>query len=458
MSIFTFDFNGKKFDVQGPPGATEAQARAVFAQQSSTGALAGLKSGDIVNAATQAAGGLTGAVGQVGQTLSGTPGSTTGALGTSFSTIGKSFASSLNSYNSVAKDSLTGISKVLSGTPVTNGITTSDFAKQASALVPIQGLNTVDVRASLAQAAAISGQSVDQISNTAGVGKFGFNATQLESAGLLKPGTASTFLASGANDLTTVLKSPAVWTGRGGINNLDSLLTNPAAQNLTQQNLMSSGLASIKQLGVPVDQLSAKALGGLSLNAAKSPAATLAGLQNKLPADAQSTFNTVLKDGAFAIGVAEQKLNDAMTQVAPPGEAENTVNRETLDAAVTRVFGNDKIPSLDYGGAVPPPAVLLVEYKRLVRLTTDQQIKISELNLQETTSKNADAQIAQFTAIRSQLFSLSQQLQSIQQEIIGKPYTDFIDDVARALAVVQTLIEDIGNIYIPELRRFKQRA
>jgi hypothetical protein len=458
MSTFTFDFNGQTFEVQGPPGATEAQARAVFEQQSRTGALVGLKSGDTLNSATQATAGLPAAAGQVAQALTGAPGLANGSLGSPYSASGKSFASLLSSNTNAAQDSLTSISKTLSTTPVTNGITTSDFAKQAAALVPMSGLSTIDVRAAVAQASAIAGQSSAAISDTAGVGKFGLNATQLESAGLLKTGTVATYLAGNTNTLTTVLKSPAVWTGKNGITDLDSLLNNPEVQSLTQQDLMSSGLSSLKQLGVPVNQLNTKALGGLSLNAAKSPADTLTGIQNKLPADAQAQFNIALKDGAFAIGIAQQKLNDAMTQTAPPGEAENTVDRATLDAAVTRVFGNDKIPSLDYGGSTPAPAALVGEYQQLKRLTADQQIKISELTTQNTTLQNVDALIAQYTAIRTRLVALLQKFQTLQKDIVGKPYTVFISEVERALTVVQDLIEEISNRYIPGLRQFKQRA
>ena len=71
MSIFNFEFGGKKFEIQGPPGATEAQARAVFDQQAKTGALVGLAPGDVVNATSQARAGLTSALGPLSQQSSG---------------------------------------------------------------------------------------------------------------------------------------------------------------------------------------------------------------------------------------------------------------------------------------------------------------------------------------------------------------------------------------------------
>lgn len=455
MSIFNFDLGGKKFEIQGPPGATEAQARAIFDQQAKTGALVGLKTGDILNAAKQAEGGLAAATGQISQALSGVPGSLSGSLGTAFSTAGKEFSSALSSATSVAQQTLSGITKSIAGTPVTNGISIADFSKQVPSLTSISGLSGIDVRSAMSQASTLVGQASTQFSDALGVGKFGFDATQLESAGLLKTGTVSSYLTQGVNSLTSVLKSPAVWTGKDGINNLDSLLGNPAAQNLTQQNLMSSGLNAIKQLGIPIDKLDPKALAGVALNAAKSATDTLAWAKGKLSADLKSQFDTVAKDASFAVDFAEQKINDAIAQLAPPGEAEDTVDRATLDAAVTRIFGNDKIPSLDYGGSVPPPALLLAENKRLKALTSAQQSKLSDLDkkLQEVTAKTADALLAQYDAILKYLFNVATDYVSLQKEVAGKPYTEFIAEVDAGLALVLALYDDIRKLYLPNLRR-----
>jgi hypothetical protein len=453
MSIFNFDFGGKKFEIQGPPGATEAQARAIFDQQAKTGALVGLKTGDILNAAKQAEGGLAAATGQISQALSGVPGTPSGALGTAFSTTGKEFSSAFSSATSVAQQTLSGITKAIGGTPVTNGINLADFSKQVPSLTSISGMTGIDVRSAMSQASTLVGQTSTQFSDALGVGKFGFDATQLESAGLLKTGTVSSFLTQGVNSLTSVLKSPAVWTGKDGINNLDSLLSNPAAQNLTQQNLMSSGLNAVKQLGIPVDKLDPKALAGVSLNAAKSPVDTLAWAKGELPADLKSQFDTVAKDASFAVDFADQKINDAIAQLAPPGEAEDTVDRATLDAAVTRIFGNDKIPSLDYGGPVPPPAPLAAENKRLKTLTSEQQSKLAGLATQEITAKTSSTLIAQYEAIMKYLNNLAKDYASLQKDVAGKSYTEFIAEVDAGLALVLALIDDIRKLYLPNLRR-----
>lgn len=454
MSTFTFTRLGKVFKVQGPPGSTEAQALAVFDQQYKTGTLVGLDAGDVINAGWQAAGGVPGATGVVGQKLSGVPGSTVGATGTAFSIAGKSFVSSAEESTSIGRSTASRVSRVYS-TPVTSGITTADFATTAPALSSMAGLSTTDVRATVASVSASVGQSYIDVSDSLGCGKYGFSAVQLESAGYLKPGTAGTYLNQGANSLTTVLTSPAVWTGKDGIDSLDTFLSNPAVQELTQQTLMSSGLASAATLGVPISSLGTKDTAGMAANFAKSPAAAADWIQGRLSAADQESFDQRFKNAQFAVGSAELKMNDALLQQTPPDEAVDTVNRATLAAATARVVGNDKIPSVEYTGPAAPSGALFAENKRLTNLTRAQQIKIADLSSQEITSNTADAQIAQYEAIRKVLLSISKDYQSLQKDVAGQPYTDFITEVNAGLATVLLLITDIVDRYIPNLRKLR---
>ena len=454
MSTFTFNRLGKEFKVQGPPGATEAQALAVFDQQYKTGTLVGLDAGDIINAGSQAAGGVPGAAGVVGQRLSGVPGSTVGATGTAFNTAGKNFVSSTEESTSIGRLTAARVSQVYA-TPVTSGITTADFATTAPALAPMAGLSTIDVRATVASVSAGIGQNYTDVSDSAGCGKYGFNAVQLESAGYLKPGTAGTYLNQGANSLITVLKSPAVWTGKDGITSLDTFLSNPAVQELTQQTLMSSGLASAATLGVPISSLSIKDTAGMAVNFAKSPAAGADWIQGRLSESEQEIFDQRFKNAQFAVGSAELKMNDALLQQTPPDEAVDTVNRATLAAATARVIGNDKIPSVEYTGPVTPPSALFAENKRLTNLIRAQQIKIADLGSQEISAKTADAQIAQYEAIRKSLATVAKDYQILKTNVASELYTEFTAEVDAGLATVLALIDDIINQYIPTLRRIK---
>lgn len=462
------DQTSKTFEVTGPPNMTREQAFAIFQKQAAAGGLTGFQSGDILSAQTQAADGLEAAKAEISQGFAGFPGTDQGVQN-QFVSIAESAKQSLAAGNTGNLQSrITNGGTILQqtsakigalfGTPVTNGIDTADFAKTATAVMPMSGLSTTDVRATMASVGTATGQNFDQITNAAGVGKFGFDATQLETAGLLKPGTASTFLNQGSNDLTSVLKSPAVWTGAGGITDLDSLLNSPAAQNLTQQNLMSSGLATAGSFGVPLDALNPKELGGISSVFAKDSAAGADWIRGQLPPDKQADFDAKFKEAQFAIGTADEKLNDAVLQLAPPGEATDTVNRETVSAALGRVFGNDKIPAIDYNDTTPRlPGNLFGEQQAIVRLLKDQQKKLDEVNATETTASNADAKAALLTEVVKKLNDLAKRAQ-VQKTDIAKlpnPVPDAAREIDELLATILALISDIRTLYLPNLRRIK---
>ena len=449
---------------------TREQAFAIFQKQASAGGLTGFQPGDIVSAQTQAADGLAEAQAELTQGFAGFPGTDRGAQNQLVS-IAESAKQSLAAGNTGNLQSritnggtilqqTSGKIGALFGVPVTNGINVADFAKTATAVMPMAGLSTTDVRATMASVGTATGQNFDQITNNIGVGKFGFDAPQLETAGLLKPGTASTFLNQGSNDLTSVLKSPAVWTGAGGVTGLDSFLSNPAAQNLTQQNLMSSGLASAGALGVPLNELSPKSLGGMSSIFAKDSAASTDWIKGQLPPDKQADFDAKFKEAQFAVGTADEKLNDAMLQEAPPGEATDTVNRETVSAALGRVFGNDKIPAIDYNDTTPRlPGNLFAEQQSIVRLLKDQQKKLDEINATETTASSADAKIAQLSEIIKKLNDLAKRAQ-VQKTDIAKlpnPVPDAAREIDELLSTILALIDDIRTLYLPNLRRIKGR-
>lgn len=461
----------KTFEVTGPPGMTREQAFEIFKKQANTGSLNGFSSGDILNAQTQAADGLAAAKAEVLQGFAGFPGTDKGVQN-QFVSIAESAKQSLAAGNTGSLQSrITNGGTILQqtsakigslfGAPVTNGINTADFAKTATALVPMAGLSTTDVRATIASVGKATGQDFSEFTNSVGVGKFGFDATQLETAGLLKPGTASTYLAGNANQLTDVLKSPGVWTGKGGINSLDSLLSNPAAQNLTQQNLMSSGLAVAGTLGVPINGLNPKELSGMAANFAKSSTEGADWLRGKLPASKQADFDKRFADAKFAVGTAEQKLNDPVKQEAPPGEAENTVNRVTVDAAATRVVGNDKVPSFNYG-TQPANEALVAENKLLRKEIRALLERIIEVNASDATPDQADAKIAQLGAIAKELDIVEGKVTALKARALNaNPYSaSFMKILEEEIADIISAINNINTLqkYLRQLKRQSQQT
>jgi len=457
------------FKVNGPPGMTRDEAFKIFQDQAKAGGLSGFSSGDILSTQTQAADGLEAAKAELGQGLAGFPGTDKGVLNSfkniadtaknsiAAGTTGTGLSGSVSNFGSVAKDTLGKIGSLF-GTPVTDGISTADFAKTASALVPMSNLNTTDVRATVAAVGTATGQDFTQVTNSVGAGKYGFNATQLETAGLLKPGTASTFLSQGANELTDVLKSPAVWTGKGGINNLDSLLSNPAAQNLTQQDLMSKGLGAAKSLGIPTDSLNPKELGGISSVFSKDIAGGADWIRGQLPADKQADFDKRFADAKFAVGTAEQKLNEPVKQEAPPGEAENTVNRATVDAATTRVVGNDKIPSFNYG---PQPAneALVAENKALRKEIKALLVRLTEIKVSTAPFDQLDALNAQLDALLAEFQIVLDKTSAIEARALNAtPYSSEFSEKLRGQLTDIIRAMQLANDLKRAIRQEKRQA
>jgi hypothetical protein len=390
MAGFSFNLpDGKTFEIKGPPGLTKEQAQAIFDQQAKTGALVGFKPGDTLSAATQAANGLASAQAQVGQALSGITGAlgagipgaagaigkisgaisaAGGALNGSLSGITAGLSSAVGPAVSSIKGVITGasgqlgsiatqaigtINSAISATPVTAPIDIAGFAKQVPALSSIANMSQSTVTGVLAQAKNLVGQGPGVLSNVKGVGEFGFNASQLETAGILKPGTAALAAARGSA-LKDLLKSPAVYTGKSGIKSVQGLLDNIPKQAEIQQSLMAKGLDDLKAVGVPVNNLSAQGTAGIALSAAKSVSDTESLLKNiPVPGEAKSAFETAVRDGAYAVNLTETKVPAAFKAVDVPVPAVDTTNRETLDAATTRVLGNDKIPAPNYQASAP---------------------------------------------------------------------------------------------------------
>lgn len=347
MAIFSFtDSKGKAFDIKGPAGLTLEQAKRIFDTQSSSGSLVGLKPGGILSAASQAAAGLTSALAQVGQSLSGITGALGGGIASAAGAIGSAATGALASAKSIADKALSVVTGAKTGA-VTNGINISNFAKTDSALAPIAGMSVPQVTGALAQAKNLVGQAASKMTDVKGLGSFGFDAKQLETAGILKPGM-SNLVASGASTLTKVLKSPAAFTGKKGIKSVNDLLSNPGAQSNIQQDLMAKGAAGLASVGASLSKFNPADAAGLALNAAKNLPNTEALIKGlPLPADIKSTMTSTIQSAAFAVNLTD-KIPAAFKAEILPEPAVDTTNRETLNAAATRIIGNPKIPAPSY--------------------------------------------------------------------------------------------------------------
>jgi hypothetical protein len=350
------------------------------------------------------AGGLGAAGGALGGSLAGTAAGLTALVGpavSSLGTAGSALVGAAAKAGSVATSALQTINSALTRTPVgPNPINVADFAKTIPAVNAIGPMDSAQVTGVLAQAKNLVGQSASTISNAKGIGEFGLDIQQLETAGYVKPGT-SNLLAQGASSLAAVAKSPSIWTGKGGIQGLGGLLASPSTQGLIQQDLMTKGVAGLGAVGIPVKNLSAQGLAGMSLNAAKSlPNAEAFAKGLPIPGDAtgniKAAYDTAVRDGAFAVNLVSTKIPNTFKDTEIPVPATDTVSRATVDAASSRIAGNEKIPPVNYGPPAPVAAsavetqlvALQASLVKVANLVNARAVILANLNEKVTALEN----------------------------------------------------------------------
>ena len=279
MSKFSFTApDGQVFDILGPPNATIEQARAIFDQQFKSGGLVGLKVGETVSAATQAEAGLRSAVSQLGLKL---PTATELAFGS------------------------------LKNIPLLNPITAVDFIKQATPNFSLGPLKSSDIQGLMSQTAAQLDQSLNTVSASTGIGKFGININQLENAGYLKPGTASSYALSAAQAGTQKLESflsPGAFTGKDGISNLQGILSNENVQNTIQGTVLKQSYNLLATTGI-TQNLSTTQLGGLLQTASAFDVKTAVDFAKGFEVKNISEVLSVAKAGEYATSLVNNVGN-----------------------------------------------------------------------------------------------------------------------------------------------------
>jgi hypothetical protein len=336
MAKFTITIAGKDYEIEGPANATLAQARDILTKQLDTGGLVGFKTGDFLNIAKQAEAGLKGAIAQLGANVQ----------------------ARINSLSTQLPD-LTNVS-------VTNPIDVAKFVNlKLPSQINIGSLVPTQVQALMAQTASIVNQPAAAITNALGVGKYGLTAANLEKYGLLKPGTTD-LINKGIGDITSVLGSASVWTGKLGATNLSSILGNDGLQNTIQQGLMSTGFSQLSSLGAITSNLGADKLGPILNNAAKYgtdvAAKWVAGLTSQLPPGLVSKLDILGKSSVFAGGFAALGPiagllggggSPLVTTVKQAKGFLNTVNRSTVNFAFSNLIKNPKVPIPSF--TIPKP-------------------------------------------------------------------------------------------------------
>ena len=191
-------------------------------------------------------------------------------------------------------------------------------------------------------------------------GKFGFDATELEGAGFLKPGTADFFLKDATSNLNTVLSSSSVWSGNQGINGLSDFLNNESIQDITKNDLFTKGLNGLQNAGIVTGLENEADLAGLVTGASKFGVDAVkkwtegSAILGKTLNGANSgnitagQMNELVAGGKYAVNLTTQKISSEIqgftTGVAG---ATGTVVRTEIDTAVQSVIASQKVTGIE---------------------------------------------------------------------------------------------------------------
>ncbi len=251
----------------------------------------------------------------------------------------------------------------LSGGDITGMLaSTASAVKAGAAAVGAAVTDAVQfVGKTVSDAAGAVGNTVSNFASSVGVGQYGITPQQLQNQGYLKPNTVDAFMAAsgGVDQVSTVLNSPTVWTGKDAVTSAQQFASNTNLQSLTQQNILADGAQQLQNLGATSAASSAKDLAGAVQNAGKFGAETAADwAKGKAPADLVGALNDTAKNAQFAASLAG-KVPD-LGSITPPVEgAVGTVSRASVDTAVAGLLGNPKIPLPSFGNALAPPKLTL---------------------------------------------------------------------------------------------------
>ena len=243
-------YQGKTYVIQVPPGASVAQAAVVFGQEVAKGNVAKLTPGAIL-ANPDTLNEIQNQNIQFGDfELTQGPDFSRSERGTAGTNRSEDAAGIVGSTKQILQYPIIDLSGV------TSGITAADYAIQPPALAAIADLSVEQVTSLMAAQAAEVDQDSDSISQTTGIGRYGFSALDLELAGYIKPGYAERFfnqqeiVDDNPENFVAVIDSPAIYTGRNGVSDIDVLLENPGLQASIMQDLYQVAYENLVGLGV----------------------------------------------------------------------------------------------------------------------------------------------------------------------------------------------------------------
>jgi len=229
-------------------------------------------------------------------------------------------------------------------------ITAEQYETQTPVDVSIGNLQPEQITGMLSQASTNVPQAFNNISNDLGVGKYGFSAPQLESAGYLKPGVTEFFLKDGVSDLNTVLQSTSVWSGKNGVSNLPGVLGDEALQDFIKTDLYTSGFNELRSEGILTGSESAESIAALVEPASQFGATSVKQwISNTAPDETTTTqINKLARSAQYSVELANQKLSQTIKGFNQSASSTNTVSRGTVDDAASSILTESKVTAPKY--------------------------------------------------------------------------------------------------------------
>ena len=230
MAIFKYTLpSGAQYQLNAPNDTTQAQADNIFYSQVAAGTFVGYNRGDTLLHPTQALSnfGLT----RLQRGTAGVDDKTLMAIVANLPVV-------------IELPQLTSVS-------VTNPITAANYIQVVSTPsgrtnISLQAgqLSSQETQALMAQLASLVQNDVNTFTQADGIGIYGFNCSQLEQAGIIKPGMSQLYCplneTTGANpdNFVDFMSSPTPWTGKFNITSVYDILGDLSTQNQIQELLL----------------------------------------------------------------------------------------------------------------------------------------------------------------------------------------------------------------------------
>ena len=180
-----------------------------------------------------------------------------------------------------------------------------------------------------------------------GIGLYGQSVNGLILTGYLLPATSNLIL--NTDLVSTVLGSPAVWSGLNGVTNLIEYLSNDDLQNQAQVDLLIGAYQGLIDAGI----FNGKQTGRFEATFLQPAAhygvdAVLAWIRGDVDTATADLLTQSARQGQYAIDFMASNATAIATIPSLTG-IPNTTIRTAVDQAVNEVIGSEKVPAINFG-------------------------------------------------------------------------------------------------------------